>query len=301
MAKVKILICYDGSDCADGALEDLQRAGLPRAVEAVVISVAEQWLPPPASSYEVVEESFAEGIVGGVIEAGRQASEAVKAANGLALQASKVVQSLFTTWSVGAEAYSGSPAREILRKASEWEADLIAVGSHGRSALGRLILGSVSQRVVTDASCSVRVARHQPKEKDSPARIIIGIDGSSGSESAVRAVAARTWPKGSEARLITSADPLHIYAVAPQDKFASLRSIHKAAESVLRSAGLQVTSLIEEEDPKILLISEAERWNADMIFVGARGLSRIGRFLLGSISTAVVARAHCSVEVVRSQ
>lgn len=296
---MKILVCYDGSDCADAALSDLQRAGLPPAVEAVVISVAEQWLPPPASSYEVVEESFAEGIVGGVIEAERQASEAVKAANGLALQASKVVQSLFPTWSVDAEAYSGSPAREILRKASEWEADLIAVGSHGRSALGRLILGSVSQRVVTDASCSVRVARHQPKEKDSPARIIIGIDGSSGSESAFRAVAARSWPKGSEARLITSADPLHMYAVAPQDKFAFLREIHKAAESVLRSAGLEVTSLIDEEDPKIFLISEAERWNADMIFVGARGLGRIGRLLLGSISTAVVARAHCSVEVVR--
>lgn len=296
---MKILVCYDGSDCADAALSDLQRAGLPPAVEAVVISVAEQWLPPPASSYEVVEESFAEGIVGGVIEAERQASEAVKAANGLALQASKVVQSLFPTWSVDAEVYSGSPAREILRKASEWEADLIAVGSHGRSALGRLILGSVSQRVVTDASCSVRVARHQPKEKDSPARIIIGIDGSSGSESAFRAVAARSWPKGSEARLITSADPLHMYAVAPQDKFAFLREIHKAAESVLRSAGLEVTSLIDEEDPKIFLISEAERWNADMIFVGARGLGRIGRLLLGSISTAVVARAHCSVEVVR--
>jgi nucleotide-binding universal stress UspA family protein len=299
MDRMKILVCYDGSDCADAALSDLQRAGLPPAVEAVVISVAEQWLPPPASSYEVVEESFAEGIVGGVIEAERQASEAVKAANGLALQASKVVQSLFPTWSVDAEVYSGSPAREILRKASEWEADLIAVGSHGRSALGRLILGSVSQRVVTDASCSVRVARHQPKEKDSPARIIIGIDGSSGSESAFRAVAARSWPKGSEARLITSADPLHMYAVAPQDKFAFLREIHKAAESVLRSAGLEVTSLIDEEDPKIFLISEAERWNADMIFVGARGLGRIGRLLLGSISTAVVARAHCSVEVVR--
>lgn len=155
------------------------------------------------------------------------------------------------------------------------------------------------QRVVTDAACSVRVARHQAKEPDSPARIIIGIDGSSGSETAVRAVAGRTWPKGSEARLITSADPLHIYAVDPVDKFAFLRSIHRAAERALRSAGLRVTSLIEEEDPKILLISEAERWNADVIFVGARGLSRIGRFLLGSISTAVVARAHCSVEVVR--
>ena len=37
--------------------------------------------------------------------------------------------------------------------------DLIVVGSHGRSALGRFMLGSVSQKVVTEAHCSVRVAR----------------------------------------------------------------------------------------------------------------------------------------------
>lgn len=299
---MKILVGYDGSDCADAALDDLQRAGLPNSTEALVISVAEQWLPPPPpSSYQIVEETFAEGIIGGVIEANRQASEAVEAANALAFQASKVVQSLFPAWSVRAEAYSGSPAGEILKRAEEWEADLIVVGSHGRSALGRLILGSVSQRVVTGAACSVRVARHQAKEKDSPVRIVIGVDASPGAEAAVRAVAARTWPKNSEVRLVTSVDPLHMYAMEPEDKFAFVRAIHQAAETRLRATGLQVASLIEEEDPKQFLIAQAEQWNADSIFVGARGLGRIGRFLLGSISTAVVSRAHCSVEVARAR
>jgi nucleotide-binding universal stress UspA family protein len=299
---MKVLIGYDGSDCADAALDDLQRAGLPRAVEALVISVAEQWLPPPPpSSYEIVEETFAEGIIGGVIEADRQASRAVQDAHGKAFEASKVVQSLFPAWTVRAEAYSGSPAGEILKRAEEWEADLIVVGSQGRSALGRLILGSVSQRVVTDATCSVRVARHQAKEKDSPVRIIIGIDGSPGSQTAVRAVAGRTWRKNTKVRLVTSVDPLHIYVMEPEDKFAFARSIHQAAETTLRTVGLEVESLIQEEDPKLLLITEAEQWNADSILVGARGLSRIGRFFLGSVSTAVVSRAHCSVEVARAR
>jgi nucleotide-binding universal stress UspA family protein len=92
-----------------------------------------------------------------------------------------------------------------------------------------------------------------------------------------------------------------MYAMVPEDKFAFSRAIHQAAESALREAGLQVTSLIEEEDPKLLLIAEAERWKADSIFVGARGLNRIERFLLGSVSTAVVSRAHCSVEVARDE
>ncbi|HWO00841.1 MAG TPA: universal stress protein [Blastocatellia bacterium] len=297
---MKVLIGYDGSDCADAALEDLQRAGFPRAVDALVISVAEQWLPPPPpSSYEIVEETFAEGIIGGVVEANRQASQAVEDARSKAFQASKVVRSLFPNWTVSSEEYVGSPAREILRRAGKWEADLIVVGSHGRSALGRLFLGSVSQRVVTDATCSVRVARHQAQEKDSPVRIIIGIDGSAGSALALRRASARSWPKGSEVRLVTSVDPLHMYAMDPDDKFAFARSFHQAAETTLRDVGLRVESLVKEEDPKFLLIEEAERCNADSIFIGARGLNRVERFVLGSVSTAVVARAHCSVEVAR--
>ena len=44
----------------------------------------------------------------------------------------------------------------------------------------------------------------------------------------------------------------------------------------------------------------AERWGADCVFAGAKGLSRLERFLVGSVSTAVAARAPCSVEVVRA-
>lgn len=113
-------------------------------------------------------------------------------------------------------------------------------------------------------------------------------------------MAARAWPKGSHARLVTSVDPLHMYAAAPEEKYAGLGVIHESAEALLRAAGLEVSFQIKEEDAKQLLVKEAEEWGADSIFVGARGLGRFGRLLLGSVSTAVVARAHCSVEVVRT-
>jgi nucleotide-binding universal stress UspA family protein len=48
-----------------------------------------------------------------------------------------------------------------------------------------------------------------------------------------------------------------------------------------------------------VLITEAEDWDADCIFVGAKGMRGIERLLIGSVSAAVAARAHCSVEVVR--
>ncbi|HEX2491994.1 MAG TPA: universal stress protein [Blastocatellia bacterium] len=62
-------------------------------------------------------------------------------------------------------------------------------------------------------------------------------------------------------------------------------------------SGKNKLKVVKEEDPKRLLIAEAESWGADCIFVGARGMGRIERFLLGSVSSAVTARAHCSVEV----
>ena len=143
---------------------------------------------------------------------------------------------------------------------------------------------------------------------DVPVRLIIGVDGSPGAEAALRTVAARAWPAGSEARLVNaefSVPPtVGDYLIGPfaqwlSDEREKLRLAVTNAESQLGAAGLTVTSVIKESDPKQLLCAEAENWGADCIFVGARGLSRLERFRLGSISAAVAARAHCSVEVVR--
>ncbi|MEW6736845.1 MAG: universal stress protein [Acidobacteriota bacterium] len=59
--------------------------------------------------------------------------------------------------------------------------------------------------------------------------------------------------------------------------------------------------MIKAGDPKTILLNEAEQLNADCIFIGARGLNRLRRFLLGSVSTAIASRAHCSVEIVRKE
>src|SRR6185369_4937594 len=88
------------------------------------------------------------------------------------------IQSYFPAWNISYEVKQGSPATEILRKADDWKPDLIIVGSHGRSALGRLVFGSVSQRIVTEAYCPVRVGRKLEKRGIGPPRIVIGVDGS---------------------------------------------------------------------------------------------------------------------------
>jgi nucleotide-binding universal stress UspA family protein len=80
-----------------------------------------------------------------------------------------------------------------------------------------------------------------------------------------------------------------------------MRVVNAAAKK-LRAAGLRATADVIDGDPRRVLVKVAEEWRADCIFVGATGLTnRFERFLLGSTAGAIAARAHCSVEVVRTR
>lgn len=311
---MRILIGYDGSDCAEAALDDLTRAGLPETGEAHILSIAEVWLPPPPpSAYEIVEEARNVHSAAELQRDFAKRCPAAKEALALAERARDRVQTNFRNWKVTADSSCGSAAWELVAKADQWKPDLILVGSHGRSALGRFVLGSVSQRVLTEALCSVRIARGRIEEPNSPVRIIVGTDGSPASDEALRAVAARQWPPQSEVMVVLVDDPLapefigklvpplgHMLEEERQEERAWVQKISAHSMELLRSTGMKVTAVVREGDPKRELPKAAEEWGADCIFVGSSGFSnRFARFVLGSVSAAVAARAHCSVEVIR--
>jgi nucleotide-binding universal stress UspA family protein len=304
---MQVLLAYDGSSGADTALNDLQFAGLPQKAEALLLSVAEVFLPPSSPP-----PAFPAHVPPAVQRAWAQATHALEDAHTLAQQARTRLLQSFPAWDVSAEACADSPAWAIIKKAEAWQPDLIVVGSHGRSALGRFVLGSVSQKVLTEAHCSVRIGRQRHQADTGPRHLLIGIDGSPDAAAAVQVVAARAWPAESAVRLVTALDarmcttlafmrlPGETEAAAQDtDESARMANIVDLMAELLRTRGLTVSSVIREGDPKRVLLDEAERWEADGLFVGARGLSRVERFLLGSVSAAVAARAHCSVEVVR--
>lgn len=312
--RMKLLIGYDGSECAEAALDDLKCAGLPANGEAHILSVAEVWLPPPPpSSYEIVEQAREVKVPADLKRVYAKGCAAAKEALASAERARERVKINFPEWVVSADSACGSPAWELVFKADEWKPELIVVGSHGRSALGRFVLGSVSQRVLTEARCSVRIARGRVEEPNTPIRIIVGVDGSPGSDQAVRVVAARDWPANSEVKLIVVEDPVvppiisdvfpplaeTIEEANTEERVWSERILARSSD-IFCATGVKVLTEIREGDPKKELPHAAEEWGADCIFVGSTGFSnRFERFLLGSVSAAVAARAHCSVEVVR--
>jgi nucleotide-binding universal stress UspA family protein len=299
---MKILIGHDGSHSADAALFDLQRAGLPADAEALIVSVADVMVPV-APGYELAEQALmSRRVMSGLVQVQRHVTQVLSETKEFASRAQDQVRSYFPNWSVRTETLTGPAAAELIRKADEWRPDLIVVGSHGRSAIERFILGSVSKKVVTDSDHSVRVARGDA-EKDigKPPKLVIGVDGSTDAEQAVRAVGSRVWPSGTEVRIIAVDDGIfatgegHSAALSP-----ATEQMLAWAENALRLIGLKASVLREWGDPRRVLIDQAKAWDADTIFVGGRRFSSaLQRFKLGSVATALVTKAHCTVEVVR--
>ena len=308
--KRKIVIGYDGSVFAEAAIDDLRHAGFRADVEAVVLTVTDAWeLPETIDRVSARTGKFihptAETIQTHLAEVKGQAET-------LAAVAVFRICELFSNWSVSAEARFGKPAWEIIEKSDEWKADLIVVGSHGRTALGRLLLGSVSQKVLNESRCSVRIARKRVNDQNKSLRVLVAVDGSVNAEAAVKEVANRQWAEGTEIRMIAVDDPFTHPSTGyvswntkedkPEDNEESREWIAKVIDAptqILQAAGLNVSHTIRWGDAGNMILHEANEWKADSIFMGARGLGRFQRFWLGSVSSSVAARAECSVEVVR--
>jgi nucleotide-binding universal stress UspA family protein len=304
----KLLIGYDGSDEANAALRDLKRAGLPHKVEAVVLTVADVIMP--RGRYKVKDAP--EFVASAIKKAHTRGMKEMSAAHSFSASACRQLKADFPSWKISPEVSADSPAWGLVKKADKWKPDLIVVGSHRHSTAERFIFGSVSQKVlVVETAFSVRVGRGGTENGISAVRLIIGVDGSPESQAAVHAVSGRLWPKGSAVRLVAVVDArLATEIVVPtpsirrwvkrndQDPRAWVHRMLESFKKKLTDSGLAVSTLAKEGDPKQILLKEAERWGADSIFLGSRGLGMVERVFLGSVSSAVVARAHCSVEVV---
>ncbi len=302
---MKLVIGYDGTACAREALDGLALAGLPPGTQAKVVCVADVWLPsltPPE------EEALPLPVAKGRALARQAFQEALRVAE----QGRDFLAEQFPSWTVECEARADSPAWGLIKAAKEWAADLLVVGSHGRSAVGRILLGSVSQKVATEAPCSVRIARHRPDPARTELRLVLGFDGSPGACAALDALLARRWPKETAVHVVTVMEPRMLsdlgstesplrrwVQAGDMEAQAVFRRMLDDATARIERAGLRVSSALLEGDPKHRLLEEAERAAVDCVFVGARGLNFVERFLLGSVSAAIAGRAHATVEIVR--
>jgi len=143
---MKTVLAIDGSSYSEYAVKTVAERLWPSNTTVRVLTVIQD-IPPPASElwYDA----------SGSLE--RVNQELEKRAEGLV---KNIAESLKPSGlNVELAVRHGDPRSVIVDEATEWEADLIVVGSHGYTGLKRLLLGSVSQSVVAHAPCSVEVVR----------------------------------------------------------------------------------------------------------------------------------------------
>lgn len=131
--------------------------------------------------------------------------------------------------------------------------------------------------------------------------ILLAVDASSASQAAVDEVAARPWPAGSQVQALTVVEDLGPWVLGSvaEEIEARARQVADAAAKRLLARGLKAASVAAKGDPKTVIIDHAAAMHADLVVLGASGLGAVERFLLGSVSRAVLRFAPCSVALVR--
>lgn len=288
---MKILLAMDFSPASEAALFAVACRPWPAGSSAQVLNVIETaGIDDDAAIEELTRRG--EALVQG-------ASERLRA-EGLSAQVSVV---------------PGDPKAVIVGCASQMAADFIFVGSHEKSGLARILLGSVAKTVLREATCSVEIVRAVPPP-DRGMKVLLTTDGSECSTAAVQSIAQRPWPSGTEVRILSVVElaltPMQAAFEPPfadAETMASLRETAMkhaqdaiaAAEQVLTTAGLATAEDISVlVDPlKQVILDDAAHWGADLIVVGSHGRRGFDRMLMGSVSEAVALHAMSSVEVIR--
>ncbi len=306
----RILIAYDGSGYSRSALNELRYSGLPQKAEVLIISVSEIWLPVRYEDSEIIVDRD----VSKYYEKHReQTNRDLTETRAIVSAAHEELIRYFPNWKINTEAVWGSPAKEILSRASEFKPDLIVVGPQGLSSDRETGLGSISHTILATARCSVRISRLKQDASLSRLKIMIGFDASCGSMAAVRAFALRPWKIKPEVRLVTITYPFTLlepgraFQPIPGMSEGRMEGEEKWVEAlaadalqILLDAGFPATLNIYSGNPRIIVSREAQEWDADSIFIGAHSREFQKEFYsIGCVASAIASRADCSVEVVR--
>jgi nucleotide-binding universal stress UspA family protein len=195
-----------------------------------------------------------------------------------------------------------NPSDGLARVADELGADLLVVGTHGRTGLKRFLLGSVAERAVRLARVDALVARPPAPDGSGFRRILVASDFSAAAGDALSAALAIAPPDASIEVVHCWQTPVAsdgMPAEPMRDQLAA--AVAKRGNRMLTertSADRRVEFISIEASPAEGLRARAEEKRADLIVIGSHGHRGVRRFLLGSVAETVVRHAPCSVLVV---
>jgi nucleotide-binding universal stress UspA family protein len=203
------------------------------------------------------------------------------------------------------------PVQEIAKYAADEKFDLMVMGTHGRTGVAHLLMGSIAESLVRSAPCPVLTVReHMAKDEVSPyLKILVPVDFSQHAEKALKYGIALA--ENFEASLHV----LHVMDQPVQPTHYQLGdNLLTMLQPDLESRTREVLQqLLERLAPKELeystdyvfgrayaeIVSYAKQIDADLIVLGTHGLSGLQQFFLGSTAAKVVRHAPCPVLTVK--
>jgi nucleotide-binding universal stress UspA family protein/YHS domain-containing protein len=193
----------------------------------------------------------------------------------------------------------GNPEQEIVRCADQHGADLIAMSTHGRPELVRMLLGSVTDRVIRTSPVPVLVI-HPPTMSvgrvSPPAgrklRILAPLDGSTIAEEAARMAVSLLRPETIEVSLLTVVG-------TPERETTVAREILDSTASVLSDRGVTVSTTVLEGEAANQIAALAAEDGYDLIVMSTHGHGMLTRTLVGSVTDRVVRTSEVPVLVIQ--
>lgn len=155
---MKILVAIDDSECSQKAFQSVLLRSWPAEVEFKVFSVLEP--VPVYADYSMVCP----------LPSIKPAAEEQRLKSVQKMLENRVsrLKALVGDDRVSGCIIEGSPAKAIVREAADWDADLVIVGSHGRTGFKKFMLGSVAEKVVIDSPCSVEIVKAKSSDDSDP-------------------------------------------------------------------------------------------------------------------------------------
>ncbi|NKB81380.1 MAG: hypothetical protein GKS05_05720 [Nitrospirales bacterium] len=220
---------------------------------------------------------------------------------------------------VRTDVVEGIPGVEILTAIDQHQIDLVVVGAKGLSGMKRFLLGSVSEWVLSDATCSVLVVRGDPRwirRKARNMRVLLAADGSQDSQRAVTLFKSLNFPKSTHLNILHVVETPDSLTRMAYGFTGHLRATQLTA--AIKQTGEQMGEILLQETRRTLgrrklcieakvteghaadeILKAIKQTRADLVVVGSRGLTGLRRFLLGSVAHKVARNSSCSVLIVR--
>jgi nucleotide-binding universal stress UspA family protein len=212
--------------------------------------------------------------------------------------------------SVSPRLLEGKPAPVLAIAADELEADLVMVGSHGRTGLKRFLIGSVAERTVRFSDRTVMVVKGRHRAREGYRRILVPTDFSAGARHALDVSFMFAAPDAHIELLHCWRTP--VYAGALEDTNLGMASLGPELEREVSAQGEMlldayrgrggVSMGFKQVEAKAThgIQDRLESEPFDLVVVGNHGRSGLGRWIIGSVAEVTVRHAPCSVVVVKT-